>query len=656
MKTKFCFFLTFVVCISFTELAIAQSGDHCRKELAALPRQLDSEKTFASLVQWFREEMIVKRGAPGLVIGISGTDSVLAFLAAAKAFAQMGKPGRVAGIHFGAPLPSEQEFQSDPSYYRQAFWFQLQVLPWLRKMAPEAQLIVDSSIDHRRDGLRWGALVEWSVIENIETGAMRPPAERYWVVGTRNATEERLKTYSNMSAAASVQPLTHLWKSEVLQICRYLGVPQIALEKSCDADCACGRDQLPALNIPEVDALLMVRDGVLSPQFVKAAVPQALREELEAYISNQILAAQFKNEIPYTIEPHWARLSPLSRPLTERSQIEQGSIEPKKLSRVVSDLVTTDDANTTVDLLALSRRFRRDWLAEALALFNVPSLRNSHQLSMNAMLFDVPTLSLVESKKLSRINAALGNYGFSFPQWRFLTQKYGTHPALAEQFGMRQLSRENDVRDGSLPPSNPARDEFGSAFVMVRGEWRIEYRRAYILCSRISGQNPLSLVIRNSSHFFGRDRLPEAVYVRWSPVSEDELNALSVDRLQREPDWIPWPEMWNNGSLSKGEKLKRVEQALAAIEDLNFEFQGWLDRGALARFLEHKLSTSTTAIPLYLGVVMASAPSWRPRNVRALNPGFLNELRAAGSIRNLLGAQQSEERVVLMSGEQGDLP
>lgn len=262
--------IVFFVGLSFLQSSMAHSStctDHLSgsslssesaKSVAAYPREIDPAQTFDALVQWVHDEIIIKRGAPGLVVGISGTDSIVAFLACAKAFEMAGKPNRVAGVHYA---PSEDFLDETPSASAH-LWFKNEVIPWLRKKAPQAQILVDTSIDFRRDGLRWGALMDWSVIQNPATRAMRPAQEQFWVVGTRNASEEALFTYSNASRMASVQLLTHLWKSEILKISKYLGAPEIAIDKSCDVDCACGRMRLPAHHIPEVDALLMVRQGM----------------------------------------------------------------------------------------------------------------------------------------------------------------------------------------------------------------------------------------------------------------------------------------------------------------------------------------------------------------------------------------------------------
>src|SRR5208283_5800998 len=65
-----------------------------------VPRCISPAETFDALVEWFYDEMIIQRGAPGFLVGLSGTDSLVTFLAAAKAFEKAGKPERVFGVHF----------------------------------------------------------------------------------------------------------------------------------------------------------------------------------------------------------------------------------------------------------------------------------------------------------------------------------------------------------------------------------------------------------------------------------------------------------------------------------------------------------------------------------------------------------------------------
>src|SRR5271166_5969058 len=263
------------------------------------PRIINPADTFDTLVEWLHDEMIVKQKAPGFLIGLYGTDSLVTFLAASKAFERAGKPKRVLGVHFA---PSE-DFLLDHPEADEHTWFANQIIPWLVSQAPKAKIVIDTSIDWRYDGLRWGALMDISVVSNIKRRIMLLPEDQYWVVGTRNLTEDTLLNYSNASTAVSLQPLIHLWKSEILQISEYLGVPKVALAKSCETDCICGRLRLPAQHIPEVDALLMVLRGELPEKYVSDKIPNELRWQLTKFIRDQIGKSQFKKNIPYSPDP-----------------------------------------------------------------------------------------------------------------------------------------------------------------------------------------------------------------------------------------------------------------------------------------------------------------------------------------------------------------
>lgn len=252
------------------------------------PRAIDPARTFDALVQWFEAKL--QHGAPGFLVGLSGTDSLVTFLAAAKACEIAGKPNRVLGVHFA---PSE-DFLYDHPEAETHLWFHDNVIPWLRKQT-KAEIIVDTSIDWRCDGQRWGYLMDLSVVTHERRRMMRLPEDQYWVVGTRNRTEDMLLNYSNVSMAASLQPIIHLWKSEILKLSEYLGVPQLAIDKSCETDCICGRLALPARHISEVDMLLMIRCGELAT----VDIPAGLNWQLTSYINEQISKAQFKKVIPY---------------------------------------------------------------------------------------------------------------------------------------------------------------------------------------------------------------------------------------------------------------------------------------------------------------------------------------------------------------------
>ena len=280
-------------------MVVLKPSDSSGRELLKTPRQIDLAATFNALVAWIHNDIIVKRKAPGLIVGISGTDSILTFLACAKAFERAGKPDRALGVHFGLSWPPTDKkpeqvdriLSSAPNF----LWVAKTIIPWIKEQVPKALVVVDSSIDYSKDSYRWAALKDIS-LNDLSKRDPLPLGKNYWVVGTRNASEDELGAYSDLSIPVSNQPIIRLWKSEVLQICSsYLGVPQVAADKSRQADCICGRDDLAAKHIEEIDAILMVRNGVLSPDYLKK-IPDNILGPLRSYVEDQINYSAFKKE------------------------------------------------------------------------------------------------------------------------------------------------------------------------------------------------------------------------------------------------------------------------------------------------------------------------------------------------------------------------
>jgi NH3-dependent NAD+ synthetase len=541
--------------------AILQADDSaalCERGLAPLPRQIQPKETFEALVDWIYQDVIIRRNAPGLVVGVKGTDSILVFLAAARAFERAGRPERAAAIHFGDPNSPD--------------WFQNEVLPWLREEVPHSTILVDNSIDPRRDGLRWGALLDWSVLEDVQTGHLRKPEDRFWVLGTRNATEDALGTFSNASTAVSLQPIIHLWKSEVLTLCRALNVPKIALQKSCEEDCICGRDQIAALNIPEIDALLMARQGKLDTRYVEATIPHDLHIELEVFIERKIQSSAFKKEIPYYGEPQIIR-SHSPAPLEFASS--------RELARALPQLLRGTEPSMVAEYVV--RSFNLEILPEALTLFNTQGLGLNQKQLMAQRIFNRPEISVVEAKRLADLSGRLGYYGFSFSQWRFLTKRYGSQPSLAEQFGMRRLVRNSD-------------SQWGTGFLWKDGDWLIEYRQAYILISRVNGP---TLVVRNNSHYFGRDRLSYPVYISTQPWSPDRLEKLQPGDLS---------SFRRFQEVREGE-LNDLAQLLDRLDEFNIRISEWMT--------DHRKLEELSSQPqmnAHIGRVQGAEPSWWPRS------------------------------------------
>lgn len=264
--------------------------------MRASPRQIDPQASFESLVGWI-EKTARAQSAPGAIVGISGTDSILVFLACAEAFKRMGKADRVIGVHYGAPDNPAADAKGGFSCVSAEFnWVAKEIFPWLAKKAPEARLEVNHAEGHDNDNIRWGRLLARAV---SDIGAAQSAAGNfYFPIGTRNATEDYLGTYSQISKAVSMQPIVGLYKSEVLQICKYLDVPQVAMTQSRVVDCACGRFDTAAEHLDEVDAFIMKEKGELSKDYIKGW-DRELRARVMEYVLEERERNVFRTQTPY---------------------------------------------------------------------------------------------------------------------------------------------------------------------------------------------------------------------------------------------------------------------------------------------------------------------------------------------------------------------
>jgi NH3-dependent NAD+ synthetase len=195
---------------------------------------------------------------PGFIVGLSGTDSIAAFMIAYRAMEYHDKAHRVYGIHYVGRGMNPTSFEE-------------YALPWLRKVAPNATIEVHAPLGANEDQQRWADL-HLRALHTVETniiGRMGVPlitrrehGETYWIVGTINATERALGKYSLISDSASIQMLHTLYKSDVMAICDELGVPERIMENSRLPDCACGREEIAADNIELIDDLIRGKGNI----------------------------------------------------------------------------------------------------------------------------------------------------------------------------------------------------------------------------------------------------------------------------------------------------------------------------------------------------------------------------------------------------------
>lgn len=226
---------------------------------------------------------------PGFILGLSGTDSLLAFIL----FNEVAKnhpylANRIYGIHY------VNENRKKPS------WFEESIIPWLKETYPDSRIEVHTPLGGNYDQQRWADLHLRALNEIVVNGfgekkvKSLEPGMNFWVSGCTNATEKALGKYSMLSSSVSIQPIQTFYKSEVLDLCKEYNVPEIALEMSQIPDCFCGREEIAAHNVRLIDDIITYR---LDP----SKYDPALLAEVYSYVQETKRANDFKNRTPFNV-------------------------------------------------------------------------------------------------------------------------------------------------------------------------------------------------------------------------------------------------------------------------------------------------------------------------------------------------------------------
>ena len=113
-----------------------------------------------------------------------------------------------------------------------------------------------------------------------------------WLVGARNLTEERMGTFSMASRVATFLPLAGLWKSEVMALCDFLGIPQEIVQSSRRADPDCGRPhEMAEIPLELIDLFLRAKPESTS-------VRRLLTPAQITYLTNVRDRNAFKRALP----------------------------------------------------------------------------------------------------------------------------------------------------------------------------------------------------------------------------------------------------------------------------------------------------------------------------------------------------------------------
>lgn len=339
----------------------------------------------------------------------------------------------------------------------------------------------------------------------------------------------------------------------------------------------------------------------------------------------------------------------------------------KDISKAVPRIIDNKDALAAHMLVTTLSDNRDEWLPEALMLMGVEDKTQAQKNGMvHAVFGSEKFIAQDKVDNLLDLSARFGTLGFSFPTWRFVSQGFGEDKkAMLEHFGMERLKRDTDVRDSSLPFSNPERDEFGAGFKWKKDNVRIEYRRSYIAASLLDEDAPVTVIVRNNSHFYGRDRLPHPVLISYEAMDDQTLDNLSATDFENEGKFIPWQNVVSaKNELTLGERLGPIEDALGYFEGFDATLSLWLsgDYGlkhfkefAKEQWAKQQEKGSDTP-PLYVGFIKDGMPPWKPSGILAIKEEFMDMLDCDDFPMVVEQMLSPGRKMVLLSGNKGDFP
>ncbi len=121
------------------------------------------------------------------------------------------------------------------------------------------------------------------------------------VVGTENKTEHLLGYYTRFGDNASdVEPIIHLYKTEVISLAKYLKIPQSIIVKKPSADLWPGQTDEAELGAPyeQIDAVLAcVEKGIIKPTDITQKT--GIDSVVVTRVLNTISQNAYKQHVPY---------------------------------------------------------------------------------------------------------------------------------------------------------------------------------------------------------------------------------------------------------------------------------------------------------------------------------------------------------------------
>jgi NAD+ synthetase len=255
-------------------------------EVPAPPR-IDPEVTAQWLVAFLRDELVERRKIPRAVLGLSGgVDSAVTAFLCARALG----PENVYAIRM--PYKTSQPSSlADAALVVDALGIRCTTIDI--SAAVEGYLQYEPGADARRRG---------NVMARIRMVVLFDQSAKLEAlpVGTGNKTERLLGYFTwHADDTPPVNPIGDLFKSQVWELARYLGVPHRLIDKAPTADLEAGQTDEADLGISyrDADAILnLILLGYSDLQLVE----RGLGPEQVALVRGRVDATHWKRHLPTT--------------------------------------------------------------------------------------------------------------------------------------------------------------------------------------------------------------------------------------------------------------------------------------------------------------------------------------------------------------------
>jgi NAD+ synthetase len=254
---------------------------------AAQSLRLDPALTERWLTAFLYDEIVKRRGMRNAVVGVSGgVDSAVVAYLCAKALG----PRSVLGVRMPYRTSSEESYTHAGLVIRET---------GIRDLVVDISAAVDGYLEQEADASprRTG-----NVMARMRMVALFDQSAKYGgiPVGTGNKSE-RLLGYFTWHADDSppINPIGDLFKTQVWQLARHLGVPRAIIEKPATADLIKGQTDEDDLGISYEKADRILQQ-LLTGYTVAEITEQGFAERDVQLVSQKVNSTHWKRHLPTT--------------------------------------------------------------------------------------------------------------------------------------------------------------------------------------------------------------------------------------------------------------------------------------------------------------------------------------------------------------------